>query len=132
MLTKTLIQELNRNLKKENVLSTIEERYVYSFDASNDPYIETKLADAVVFVESIEQVQEVVRIANKHATPIICRGAGTNTVGACIPSHGGIILNFSKMNKIIEINQENMTARVQPGVIVGDFQKEVEKNFSNK
>ena len=127
MLTKTLIQELNRNLKKENVLSKIEERYVYSFDASNDPYMESKLADAVVFVESIEQVQEVVRIANKHATPIICRGAGTNTVGACIPSHGGIILNFSKMNKIIEINQENMTARVQPGVIVGDFQKEVEK-----
>ena len=75
MLTKTLIKDLNNSLKKENVLSKIEERYVYSVDASNDPTIESKLADAVVFVENIEQVQEVVRIANKHNTPIICRGA---------------------------------------------------------
>ena len=62
-----------------------------------------------------------------QTTPIICRGAGTNTVGACVPTHGGIVLNFSKMNKILEINPENMTARVQPGVVVGDLQKAVEK-----
>lgn len=127
MLTSNLIKELNNTLPKQNVLTDIEERYVYSVDASNDPYIKTQLPDAVVFVENIEQVQQVVRLANKHLTPIICRGAGTNTVGACIPTHGGIILNFSKMNKIIEINSENMTARVQPGVIVGELQKRVEE-----
>ncbi len=127
MLTSNLIKELNNTLPKQNVLTDIEERYVYSVDASNDPYIKTQLPDAVVFVENIEQVQQVVRLANKHLTPIICRGAGTNTVGACVPTHGGIILNFSKMNKIIEINPENMTARVQPGVIVGDLQKQVEE-----
>lgn len=126
MLTSNLIKELNNTLPKQNVLTDIEERYVYSVDASNDPYIKTQLADAIVFVENIEQVQQVVRLANKHLTPIICRGAGTNTVGACVPTHGGIILNFSKMNKILEINSENMTARVQPGVIVGDLQKQVE------
>ena len=126
MLTSNLIKELNNTLPKQNVLTDIEERYVYSVDASNDPYIKTQLPDAVVFVENIEQVQQVVRLANKHLTPIICRGAGTNTVGACIPTHGGIILNFSKMNKILEINSENMTARVQPGVIVGELQKRVE------
>lgn len=127
MLTSNLIKELNNTLPKQNVLTDIEERYVYSVDASNDPYIKTQLPDAVVFVENIEQVQQVVRLANKHLTPIICRGAGTNTVGACVPTHGGIILNFSKMNKILEINSENMTARVQPGVIVGDLQKQVEE-----
>ena len=78
-------------------------------------------------VENIEQVLKVVKIANEQMTPIICRGAGTNTVGACIPTHGGIVLNFSNMNKIFEINPENMTARVQPGVVVGDLQKAVEK-----
>ena len=127
MLTNTLIKELNKALPRENVLSEIEERYVYSVDASNDPYVRSTLPDAVVFVENIEQVQAVVKIANRQMTPIICRGAGTNTVGACVPTHGGIVLNFSKMNKILEINPENMTARVQPGVIVGDFQQEVEK-----
>lgn len=127
MLTKNLIKDLNKTLKKENVLAEPEERYVYSADASNDPYIKHTLPDAVVFVENIEQVQQVVKIASKHMTPIICRGAGTNTVGACIPTNGGIVLNFSKMNKILEINSDNMTARVQPGVIVGDLQDEVEK-----
>lgn len=127
MLTDNLIKELNKVLPKENILSEIEERYVYSFDASNNLQNKTSLPDAVVFVENIEQVLRVVKIANEQMTPIICRGAGTNTVGACVPTHGGIILNFSKMNKILEINPENMTARVQPGVVVGDLQKEVEK-----
>lgn len=126
MLTNTLIKELNKALPKENILSEIEERYVYSVDASNNPYTKSTLPDAVVFVETIEQVQKVVKIAGEQMIPVICRGAGTNTVGACVATHGGIILNFSKMNKIIEINPENMTAKVQPGVVVGDFQREVE------
>lgn len=126
MLTNTLIKKLNKALPKENILSEIEERYVYSVDASNDPYTKSTLPDAIVFVETIEQVQKVVKIAGEQMIPVICRGAGTNTVGACVATHGGIILNFSKMNKIIEINPENMTAKVQPGVIVGDFQREVE------
>lgn len=126
MLTDNLIKELNKALPKENILSDEAERYVYSFDASNNQQNKA-LPDAVVFVENIEQVLKVVKIANEQMTPIICRGAGTNTVGACVPTHGGIVLNFSKMNKILEINPENMTARVQPGVVVGDFQKAVEK-----
>ena len=125
MMNKT-ISELEKALSPQNVLHEIEERYVYSQDASNCPEVHS-LPDVVVFAESVEQVQEVVRIANKYKTPIICRGAGTNTVGACIAEHGGIVLNFSKMNKILEINRENMTARVQPGVIVGELQNEVEK-----
>lgn len=126
MLTNTLIKKLNKALPKENILSEIEERYVYSVDASNDPYTKSTLPDAIVFVETIEQVQKVVKIAGEQMIPVICRGAGTNTVGACVATHGGIILNFSKMNKIIEINPENMTAKVQPGVVVGDLQHEVE------
>ena len=126
MLTDNLIKELNKALPKENILSDEAERYVYSFDASNNQQNKA-LPDAIVFVEMIEQVLKVVKIANEQMTPIICRGAGTNTVGACIPTHGGIVLNFSKMNKILEINPENMTARVQPGVVVGDLQKAVEK-----
>ncbi len=127
MLTSTLIKELNKVLPAKDILSSIEERYVYSVDASNNPQYKTTMPDAVVFVENIEQVQKIVQIANKQMIPIICRGAGTNTVGACVATPGGIILNFSKMNKILEINPKNLTARVQPGVIVGDLQKEVEK-----
>ncbi len=84
-------------------------------------------ADVVVFPQTIEQVQEVMRYANLHKIPVVCRGAGTNVVGACVPEQGGIVLNFSKMNKILDVNTENMTARVQPGVVVGDLHAAVEK-----
>ncbi|MBO5435788.1 FAD-binding protein [bacterium] len=122
----SLAKDLHKILPKENVLLEFEERYVYSQDATNLKDIKS-VADAVVFVETIEEIQAIVKVANKHKTPIICRGAGTNVVGACSVEHGGIILNFSKMNKILEINRQNMTARVQAGVIVGELQKRVEK-----
>ena len=97
----------------------------YSTDASNTAC--KRPADAVAFVETVEQVQNVVRLAQKHRLPLICRGAGTNVVGACLTENGGIVLSFEKMNKIIEINKENMTVRVQPGVVVGELQAQVEK-----
>ena len=121
-----LIKDLKNSLSKNNVLDALEERYAYSQDATNLRNIKN-IPDAVVFVENIEQVQNVVRIANKYSVPIICRGAGTNVVGACSTEHGGVVLKFSKMNKILEINHENMTARVEAGVVLGDLQKEVEK-----
>lgn len=127
LIKNNLIKDLKKILPSQNVLSELEERYAYSQDATNIPDLK-KLADAVVFVESVEEVQEVVRLAKKYKIPLICRGAGTNVVGACLVEHGGIILNFSKMNKVLEFNRQNMTARVQPGVIVGDLQKMAE-NF---
>lgn len=121
-----LISDLKKNIPASNVLDTLEERYAYAQDATNIRTIK-QLPDAVVFVENIDQVQTVVKLANKYKIPIICRGAGTNVVGACVVEHGGIILNFSKMNKIINISPENMTATVEPGVVLGHFQREVEK-----
>ena len=121
-----LISDLKKNIPASNVLDTLEERYAYAQDATNIKAIKN-LPDAVVFVENIDQVQTVVKLANKYKIPIICRGAGTNVVGACVVEHGGIILNFSKMNKIINISPENMTATVEPGVVLGYFQREVEK-----
>ncbi len=128
MLTKNkkLISDLKKNLPASNILDALEERYAYAQDAANIRKIKN-LPDVVVFVENAQQVQKVVKLAAKYKIPVICRGAGTNVVGACTVEHGGIILNFSKMNKIISINKENMTAIVEPGVVLGDLQKAVEK-----
>ena len=109
--------ELGHILPKKNILSSLEERYVYSQDGTND-IISNILPDSVVFPETIEQVQAILRYANKNKIPVVARGAGTNLVGACIPEHGGIVINFTKMDKILSINKTNMTARVQPGLIV--------------
>ena len=123
---KKLISDLKKNLPASNILDALEERYAYAQDAANIRKIKN-LPDVVVFVENAQQVQKVVKLAAKYKIPVICRGAGTNVVGACTVEHGGIILNFSKMNKIISINKENMTAIVEPGVVLGDLQKAVEK-----
>ncbi len=124
--SKKLVSDLKRDFTPGNVLSTLEECYAYAQDASNIRRIKN-IPDAVVFAESVEDVLRVVKSAKRYKIPIICRGAGTNTVGACRVEHGGIILNFSRMNKILEINKENMTARVQPGVVLGDLQDAVEE-----
>lgn len=120
MLLKNKLEKVKSILKSDNVLANLEERYCYAEDASN-LITEKKIPDLVVFVETIEDVQKIVKYANEHEIPIISRGAGTNMVGACVCTNGGIVLNFSKMNKILEINPINMTAKVQPGVVLGDL-----------
>ncbi|MBP7212361.1 FAD-binding protein [bacterium] len=125
-MNKSLINEIKKIVGAENVLTSVEERYVYALDATNKPNID-QLPEVVVFVEEIEQVQKIAKLSYDNEIPIISRGAGTNLVGACIVESGGIVLNFTKMNKILEISQENLTARVQAGVVVGDLQRRVEE-----
>ena len=83
-------------------------------------------ASALVFVTSTEEVSSVLRFAYKNRIPVTPRGAGTNLVGSTVPHDGSIILDFSKMNRILEIDSENFTATVEPGVILEDFQQYVE------
>ena len=83
-------------------------------------------ASALVFVTSTEEVSAVLRFAHKNRIPVTPRGAGTNLVGSTVPHDGSIILDFSKMNRILEIDSENFTATVEPGVILEDFQQYVE------
>lgn len=126
MLLKNKLDKIKTLLKNDNVLANLEERYCYSNDASNSRF-ESQIPDLVVFPETIKDVQNVVRYANEHDIPIIARGAGTNMVGACVCTQRGIILNFSKMNKILEINKTNLIARVEPGVVLGDLKTAVEE-----
>lgn len=127
MLTKNKIEEeLEKFLPEDSILSSLEECYVYSQDGTNTRKSE-KTSDVVIFPETIEEVQQVVKFANIHEIPVTARGAGTNLIGACLPDSGGIVMNFSKMNKIKRINKTDMTAIVQPGVVVGDLQKAVEE-----
>jgi glycolate oxidase len=118
-------EELSKIVGEHNVLHSKAECYAYALDSTNKQNF--NIPDAVIFVENIEQVQKIVKFAYENNIPLIARGAGTNLCGGCLCNKGGIVLNFSKMNKILEINSTNMTATVQMGVIVGDLKNEVEK-----
>ena len=122
MLLKNSIEEIKDVIKKGNVLTDDSELYCYSEDSLTNR-LESSKADVVVFVETIEEVRQILRYANKNKIPVVSRGAGTNMVGACTCPRGGIVLNFSRMNKIIDFNPINMTMTVQPGVVVGDIKK---------
>ena len=125
MLLKNKLEKVKSFIKNDNVLAKLEERYCYSTDASNNR-IDSQTPDLVVFVETIEAVQKIVKFANIHEIPIISRGAGTNMVGGCLTPTGGIVLNFSKLNKILDFSAENMTLKVQPGVILENIKNTAE------
>ncbi len=126
MLSNQIVKEMSKILPRKNILSELEERYVYSQDSLENFEDSGKSADVVVFPESSQDVVKIVKFASKHCIPVVCRGAGTNTVGSCIPENGGIVMCFSKMNKILYFTPADMTITVQPGVTVGEIQKAVE------
>lgn len=84
-------------------------------------------AKALVFPVSTEEVSAIMKFAYENNIPVTPRGAGTNLVGSTVPHGEGIVLDFSLMNKILEIDEENFTAMVEPGVVLEDFQQEVER-----
>ena len=84
-------------------------------------------ASALVFPQSTEEVSKILKYAYKHDIPVTPRGAGTNLVGSTVPVDGGIILDFSHMDKILELDENTMTITVQPGLLLQDLQKYVEE-----
>ena len=83
-------------------------------------------AAALVFVESTEEVSGILREAHRRGVPVTPRGAGTNLVGSTVPADGGIVLDFTRMNRILELDRDTMTVTVEPGILLEDLQRYVE------
>jgi glycolate dehydrogenase FAD-linked subunit len=94
---------------------------------SYDPYIQEHKPDIILYPLTTEEVSEIMKVAFRAEIPVTARGSATNLAGQTVPVKGGIVLSFTQMDKILEIDSENRTATVQPGVINYDFQVEVGK-----
>lgn len=116
MLSKAVVTELIGICGRERVLTEPEDLIGYSFDAT--AAIPRRRPEAVVMPVSTEEVVQVVKLAGRRRIPIYPRGSGTNLSGGTIPLEGGIVLVATMMNAILEVDAENLTATVQPGVIV--------------
>ena len=123
---KNTVKSMEDIAGKENVLSSYDELYAYSTDSTNITNPD-EIAEAVVFPLNTQQVSKIMQYAYLNSIPVVARAAGTNVCGACLPKKGGIILDFARMNKIIEINKNNLFCIVEPGVVIEDLQKAVEK-----
>ncbi len=104
------------------VLHRQQDLLLYEYDGS----IDKGRPEGVVFPRSTEEVVEIVRIAADYALPLVGRGAGTGLSGGVIPTRGGIMIGFSRMNRILEIDCENECAVVQPGVVNLDITRSVQ------
>ena len=123
MIDRTIVKEIGDMVGKENVLEDRETRVCYAYDATNIHH----LPDLVVFPRTPQHISAVLKLANQHRFPVVPRGAGTGFTGGTIPVEGGVVLVLTKMNKILKIDQENLLAIVEPGVVTYDLQQEVEK-----
>jgi glycolate oxidase len=84
-------------------------------------------ADAVVLPADTSQVAKIVSACAEHRVPFVPRGAGTGYTGGAVPIHGGVVISLERMNRILEIDEDNLIAVVEPHVITGDLQAAVEQ-----
>ncbi|HUQ95860.1 MAG TPA: FAD-linked oxidase C-terminal domain-containing protein [Bryobacteraceae bacterium] len=94
-------------------LDRAEDLILYEYDGG----VDKARPELVVFPRSTEDVAAIVRITHEHKIPIVGRGAGTGLSGGAIPRAGGVMIGFSRMNRILEIDLENERAVLQPGVV---------------
>ena len=117
MLSNIVKEKLIAIVSKENFDDAKTERLVYSYDST--PNLQA-MPDAVVSPRNTKEVSEIVKVCNQYKVPIVPRGSGTNLCGGTCPTEGGVVILFKYMNKILDLDEENLTITVQPGVILVD------------
>ena len=108
-----VIDELRKIAGRDAVLDRPEDLMLYEYDAG----VRKSTPGAVVFPQNAQQVAQIMRVASAARIPVVGRGAGTGLSGGSIAPQGGIVIAFSRMNRILEVDAENLRAVVQPGVV---------------
>jgi glycolate oxidase len=119
-----LFERLKNNFGDKNVI--YDDKIALSAYACDESYLEPVLPDLVVKPDSNADLKELIKFCSTEKIPLTCRGGGTSVTGASIPLYNGIVLSFENLNRIIEIDEDNFTALVEPGIILNDFQKIIE------
>ena len=117
------LEQLRDIVGRENLFSHPEDLLVYEYDAS----VDRAMPEAVVLPSSTEQVSRVLALAYRDGVPVAGRGSGTGLSGGAIAPPGGIQVVFTRMNHILEMDPDNLTATVEPGVINLDLDTRARK-----
>jgi len=125
--TPEILQELREIVGPENVIAgDAEKMEPYSHDEVAEKEY-AAMPEAVVKPAAAEEVSRIVKLANREGIPVTPRGAGSGLSGGAVPAMGGILLSVERMNRILEIDRENLVAVLEPGVITNEFNSRVEK-----
>ncbi|MCL5070183.1 MAG: FAD-binding protein [Actinobacteria bacterium] len=118
--TETIIQKLTEIAGKANVIADKEKMQSYSYDETPKRQY-AHMPEVVVTPKTAEEVADIVKLANKELIAVTPRGAGSGLSGGAIPVYGGIVVSVEKMNKILEIDYDNMMMVLEPGVVSNDI-----------
>ncbi len=124
MTQKVILKKLREIVGPENVLDSPESRTAYSYDAAA---MTPCLPFAVIRPADAEAVSRIILLANEERFPVVPRGSGTGLSGGALPSVDSVVLLTNHWNRILEIDQDNMTATVEPGVITAQLHQAVER-----
>jgi glycolate oxidase len=125
--TREIVKELQAIVGEKNlVFGDAELLRNYSHDEVAGPEY-ARMPEVVVKPASAKEVSEVLKLANRHRVPVTPRGGGTGLSCGAVPMHGGIVLALERMNRILEIDRENMVAVVEPGVVTSEIGKAVQE-----
>ncbi|HJP17444.1 MAG TPA: FAD-linked oxidase C-terminal domain-containing protein [Nitrospinota bacterium] len=122
-INKEIYKKIETIVRSEFVSDAEEDKFCYSYDAAGGK----SLPDIVVRPGTAEEISKIIMLANEYFIPVIPRGSGSGFVGGSTPVSGGIVLVLTRMSKIIFVDEDNLTAEVEPGVITKKLQQEVEK-----
>ena len=118
-----VIDSLKNILSNVYVLYDAESLQKYGHDETEDLHF---APEVVVKPRTAEEISSILKLANKELIPVTPRGAGTGLSGGALPVHGGIVVSMERFNTIIEIDERNLQATVEPGVINQHFRDAVE------
>jgi glycolate oxidase len=116
-----LQREIAGIVGRAHVSSSAEDRTCYGYDATN----RLVPPNLVAFPDNAEEIAAILRLANRRNVPVVPRGAGTGFTGGSLAVRGGILLSLERMDRILEIDEADLVAVVQPGVVTGEFQRAV-------
>ena len=123
MIARKLLTEFEARVGKENVFHDASDRLTYSYDAA---VLNPVIPALAVRPTTSEALSHAVRLCNEARIPLTVRGAGTNLSGGTVPSPGGVVVLTNALNRIIEINEKDMYAVVEPGVVTAKLASAVE------
>ncbi|MEK3934866.1 FAD-linked oxidase C-terminal domain-containing protein [Sporosarcina sp. FSL W7-1349] len=122
---KNIVESLKNALWDVEVTTNETIRELHSKDES---YHEPRMPDVVVFPTKTEDVSKIMKVAQQHQVPVVPFGLGSGLEGQVIPLNGGISVDFSSMNKILEIREDDLLVTVQPGVTRSQLNQELKKH----
>ena len=121
-MTDALLDRLRAIVGAGHVRADQETREAYGVDALKRGHP----ADAVVWPADTAEVSAVARLCHETRTPLVPRGAGTGYTGGAVPTQGGVVISLARLNRILDIDEGNLLAVVEPHVVTGDLQDAVE------